>query len=308
MIHNPNPEPIKYISNNMTDDRVPWTQEEDDLLVKSVQLHQGKNWKMVAASLTNRTRAQCAHRWQKVLNPDIKKGAWSDEEDTMLNVALEKFGPGKWSRIAREVPGRNGKQCRERWHNHLMPEVKKDPWSQTEDELIVKLRAEKGNKWAAIARYLPGRTENAVKNRWNAKLAIDLGCPETPRSRKRNNSVQSNTSIQSDVTETMEAPQKKLKLESEAILEKVRAEIRSMMELAKDVPVQVTNEEMPMKKRWLNKLNTFGTDGFLKTKTSDMIENSNNKLPNDSELEWLASLAAARALSGFKNEIPTPSS
>lgn len=189
-----------------------------------------------------------------------------------------------------------------------MPEVKKDPWSQTEDELIVKLRAEKGNKWAAIARYLPGRTENAVKNRWNAKLAIDLGCPETPRSRKRNNSVQSNTSIQSDVTETMEAPQKKLKLESEAILEKVRAEIRSMMELAKDVPVQVTNEEMPMKKRWLNKLNTFGTDGFLKTKTSDMIENSNNKLPNDSELEWLASLAAARALSGFKNEIPTPSS
>ena len=62
---------------------------------------------------------------------------------------------------------RNGKQCRERWVNFLNPEIKKDPFSLTEDILILEKRLSIGNKWSEIIKEMPGRTENNVKNRFN---------------------------------------------------------------------------------------------------------------------------------------------
>lgn len=59
--------------------RISWTPEEDDLLRKSVAVYGGKNWKYVALNFTNRKAAQCAHRWNKVLNPEIKKGNWTEK-------------------------------------------------------------------------------------------------------------------------------------------------------------------------------------------------------------------------------------
>ncbi|CAN0190293.1 unnamed protein product, partial [Hapterophycus canaliculatus] len=74
----------------------------------------------------------------------------------------------KWSVVASLLPGRLGKQCRERWFNHLDPSVKKTAWTSREDEVLFNAQTFFGTRWCEIAKFLPGRTENAVKNRYNS--------------------------------------------------------------------------------------------------------------------------------------------
>ncbi|KAL9227299.1 hypothetical protein vseg_003004 [Gypsophila vaccaria] len=151
-----------------------WTPEEDEILRAAVHRFKGKNWKKIAESFKDRTDVQCLHRWQKVLNPDLIKGPWSKEEDEIIVEMVKKYGPKKWSTIAQHLPGRIGKQCRERWHNHLNPGINKEAWTQEEEIVLIHAHELYGNKWAELTKFLPGRTDNAIKNHWNSSVKKKL--------------------------------------------------------------------------------------------------------------------------------------
>ncbi|XP_016432585.2 myb-related protein 306 [Nicotiana tabacum] len=101
----------------------------------------------------------------------VKKGPWTPEEDIMLVSYVQEHGPGNW----RAVPTKTGlrrcsKSCRLRWTNYLRPGIKRGSFTDQEEKMIIQLQALLGNKWAAIASYLPERTDNDIKNYWNTHL------------------------------------------------------------------------------------------------------------------------------------------
>ncbi|XP_023881220.1 transcription factor MYB3R-1 isoform X1 [Quercus suber] len=151
-----------------------WTAEEDELLRRAVEHYKGKSWKRIAECFKDRTDVQCLHRWQKVLNPELFKGPWSKEEDEKIIELVNKYGSKKWSTIAEALPGRIGKQCRERWHNHLNPNISKEPWTEEEELALIRAHQIYGNKWAELSKFLPGRTDNAIKNHWNSSVKKKL--------------------------------------------------------------------------------------------------------------------------------------
>ncbi|EEF50286.1 r2r3-myb transcription factor, putative [Ricinus communis] len=102
---------------------------------------------------------------------EIRKGPWKAEEDEVLINHVKKYGPRDWSSIrSKGLLQRTGKSCRLRWVNKLRPNLKNGcKFSVEEERVVIELQAQFGNKWAKIATYLPGRTDNDVKNFWSSR-------------------------------------------------------------------------------------------------------------------------------------------
>jgi hypothetical protein len=159
-----------------------WTEAEDIVLRQVVTSQKQLHWKEIAAHLPRRTNVQCYQRWHRTLKKKVGvvRRCWTSEEDEMLQRAIrdtrakigkEALSAAEWRTVAELLPGKSSKQCRKRWTHVLDPTLKKTKWSEEENEVLCRAHGDLGNRWAAIARLLPGRTELHVRDRWRKRQA-----------------------------------------------------------------------------------------------------------------------------------------
>ncbi|KAM5460364.1 hypothetical protein McanCB49686_000795 [Microsporum canis] len=127
-------EPIRRINK--------WTQDEDSVLLQKLQEQQSKNppdkvidWQKIAAALPGRTNKDCRKRWFNVLNGDLRKGAWTADEDKLLGLAVETEGK-VWMRVSQHVPRRTADQCAKRWQHFLDPTLDRSEWTESECQIL----------------------------------------------------------------------------------------------------------------------------------------------------------------------------
>lgn len=147
-----------------------WAPHEDDLLRLLISKF-GKQWSVIASHMPNRSATQIAARWEKCINPLVTKGPFTAEEDQLILDYVEEYGCHAWPKITTKLPHRTSKQCRERYFNNLDPTVTKTPWTPEEDQQIFQFYIKFGPKWSTIAHHIQGRTDNSIKNRFNASIS-----------------------------------------------------------------------------------------------------------------------------------------
>jgi hypothetical protein len=152
---------------------IDWSADDCELLKKLVEQSRdtAPRWNEIANNFSNHNAIDCLSKWQQLTqSPVIKgKGSWTPEEDQILREKRAIYGR-KWAKIAAHLPGRQGKQCRERFVNHLDPALKKGEWSDDEEAILIAMHQQYGNRWANISDSLPGRSDNDVKNHWYSTI------------------------------------------------------------------------------------------------------------------------------------------
>ncbi|XP_041926413.1 snRNA-activating protein complex subunit 4 [Alosa sapidissima] len=147
-----------------------WTKEEDDHLRHLVQKYRIGNFiphTQISYFLDGRDASQVVYRWGQVLDPSIKKGPWSKDEDELLLKAVEKYGVPNWWRIRFDVPGRTDSQVRDRYLDCLSDDVKKGPWTREEVNMLIRAVNKYGvGKWAKIASEIPNRIDSQCLQKW----------------------------------------------------------------------------------------------------------------------------------------------
>ncbi|CAD8172352.1 unnamed protein product [Paramecium pentaurelia] len=156
-----------------------WSSEEDTKLYSAVILH-GSNWKIIAEYLSGRNASQCAQRWKRIKPKENERNQkWSKEEDDEV-LRLTKNYQYNWRAIAQYIPNRTGRQIRERFVNHLDPNIIKSPWTQEEDKWIWNMYQNIGTKWSDMSKQLSGRPENMIKNRFYSYIRKQYGKIQNP--------------------------------------------------------------------------------------------------------------------------------
>lgn len=121
---------------------------------------------MISTLQTNSEKSNDNEQIMKKTHPRAK---FTQSEDELLIKLVETIGTNDWQSISHQMPGRNPRQCRDRWQNYLSPDVVNGPWTSEEEELLVKKFEELGPSWKQIAMFFPTRTDINIKSRWHLR-------------------------------------------------------------------------------------------------------------------------------------------
>ena len=152
----------------------PWNKEEDSILLENKFSYADLSWQLISEKLKNRSAQQCMYRWTMNLEPSIKKGKWSKEEDEILHTKVNELGK-TWSGLKQYLPGRTTKQIRERYINYIaLPASTKEDnsfkWNDEKDKSLLENYVIHNASWVKICKMIPGTSENIVKNRFYSLL------------------------------------------------------------------------------------------------------------------------------------------
>ncbi|CAL1371248.1 unnamed protein product [Linum trigynum] len=194
---------------------------------------------------------------------EVKKGAWSSEEDQILFDYINKHGHGSWRTLPKNAGLlRCGKSCRLRWTNYLRPDIKRGPFTPDEEATIVRLQGELGNKWAAIASHMPGRTDNEIKNFWNTHLKKRLSTPP-PALPSTNIKIEGDSSSPLATTTRHIAQWESTRVEAEARLSSLRPgqQQQQQHKFDQDYYLKLWNSDIGKSFRDINKVQKDGRGG-----------------------------------------------
>ncbi|EAY08187.1 Myb-like DNA-binding domain containing protein [Trichomonas vaginalis G3] len=96
----------------------------------------------------------------------VLKVHFSKEEDKRLRRLVNEHGTSDWKLISRSMPGRNQRQCKDRWEKFVCPKLRNGPYTKEEDDMILELHSKLGAKWVQISSMIPGRSDTSVKTRF----------------------------------------------------------------------------------------------------------------------------------------------
>ncbi|KIO13068.1 hypothetical protein M404DRAFT_994019 [Pisolithus tinctorius Marx 270] len=159
--------PLDCMRQGITRKNHAWTPTSDERLIKAVHMF-GHNWSLVSRYVSeDATPVQCSTRYQRSLDPSVKRVNWTLEEDARLRIAAAAYGQS-WVDVAAAMPGRTNDQCRDRWNEQVNPNLNRSPWSPEEDKALLDVVRENENAaWKEISKLLgTGRTDTMCRNRY----------------------------------------------------------------------------------------------------------------------------------------------
>lgn len=150
-----------------------WSKDDDGRLSEIMKKHKNpRDWEPIAKEHgRGKSAKECHERWIRYLKPGVRKGQWTDQEDAIVIEAVTTSNEQpftRWSDLAQQLPGRVGKQIRDRWVNHLNPNINHLPFSREDDLNLWNGHLKLGKRWVEISTkfFKNSRSENHIKNRW----------------------------------------------------------------------------------------------------------------------------------------------